>query len=263
MSRWIAAVLCGWALAAAAEPLPVRVGAYHFPPYVVHPERAEVGGLLPELLRALNQQQARFRFELVPTSSERRYQDFTSGRFDMMLFESPEWGWQGVDYRSLSLGIRDSVVFVARALPGRGEDYFADLSPKRLGLYRGYHYAFADYEVDEDRLRQRYDVVFVRSFESGLQMLLHDRVDVVPLNRSYLERHLTRHPDLRPQLLVGTRIDQLDRHLALLRPEAPLTAEDLLGCLRQLRESGRLDALLQHYALAASEPAGLGVPAGP
>jgi hypothetical protein len=36
----------------------VRVGAYHFPPYVIKPESDRAGGLLPQLLQALNQLQS-------------------------------------------------------------------------------------------------------------------------------------------------------------------------------------------------------------
>lgn len=71
---------------------PVRVGAYHFPPYVVKPESAQPEGVLPELLAAINALQSNYRFTLVPTSVTRRYRDLQSGRFDLILFESPGWG---------------------------------------------------------------------------------------------------------------------------------------------------------------------------
>ena len=50
---------------------------------------------LPELLAALNRLQGDYWFSLVPTSATRRYRDLESGRFDLILFESPGWGWQG------------------------------------------------------------------------------------------------------------------------------------------------------------------------
>ena len=102
----------------------VRVGGYHFPPYLDKPESPYPQGLVPELLRALNAAQQQYRFVLVPTSATRRYRDLESGRFELMFFESTRWGWQGTSYLALGLDIDDAEVYVAAAEPGRGQDYF-------------------------------------------------------------------------------------------------------------------------------------------
>ena len=97
----------------------VRVGVYDFPPYAVKPESAQPAGLVPELLAALNKAQNQYRFGLVPTSVTRRYRDLQSSRFDMILFESPQWGWQDTEHVALDLHVEDAEVYVARAEPGR------------------------------------------------------------------------------------------------------------------------------------------------
>lgn len=229
---------------------PVRVGAYHFPPYVVKPESAEPGGLLPELLAALNRLQGDYLFNLVPTSVTRRYRDLESGRFDLILFESPSWGWQDIAHRTLDLHIDDAEVYVARAEPGRDEGYFDQLKGKRMALYNGYHYGFAGFNADPRFLSQEFSALLTYSHDSNLLMVLRRRADIAVVTRSYLQLYQDRHPEQRAALLVSRRVDQVYQHQALFRPQAPLTPEALAELLRALNSRGQLDDLLGRYHLA-------------
>ncbi|WP_313512456.1 transporter substrate-binding domain-containing protein [Pseudomonas sp.] len=243
-------LLCGLLL---AQSLPaaqrVLVGATEYRPYMAMPAQGQPSGLLPELLQAMNEVQDDYRFEITLTSTGRRYRDFTSGRLDLMLFESRQWGWQNIPMQTLELGIDDSEVFVARAAPGRDQRYFATLEGKRLGLHVGYHYAFADFESDSERLHQRFDAIISRSHEANLEMLLHQRIDLTVMAKSYLRMYFDEHPELRERMLVSTRADQTFRPLALIRPDGPIDAERLAAILEILQRNGRYAALLTRYHL--------------
>jgi ABC-type amino acid transport substrate-binding protein len=228
---------------------PVLVGAYHFPPYAVKPEGAKPGGLLPELLAALNRLQSDYQFVLVPTSVTRRYRDLESGRFDMILFESPGWGWQDTPHSALDLHIEDAEVYVARAEPGRDESYFEQLKGKRLALYSGYHYGFAGFNADQQYLTQAFDAVLTYSHDNNLTMLTRGRADIAVITRSYLQIHQDRHPELSSGFLVSQRVDQVYKHHALFRPQAPLASEAFAALLLALNRDGQLDALLSRYHL--------------
>ncbi len=227
----------------------VRVGAYHFPPYVVKPEGDHVGGLLPELLQALNQLQSDYRFTLVATSAMRRYRDLQSGRFDLILFESPGWGWQGIAHTALDLHIEDAEVYVARLQPGRGQHYFDDLSGKRMALYSGYHYGFADFNSDKQVLTQQYNAVLTYSHDSNLIMLLRGRADVAVVTRSYLRAYQQRYPEQSNALLVSQRVDQVYQHQALLRPQSAISPQAFADLLKQLNRDKQLEQLLGRYHL--------------
>lgn len=242
-------LLTAWPLLAAQ---PVKVGAYHFPPYVIKPESAEPGGLLPELLAALNRLQGDYWFSLVPTSATRRYRDLESGRFDLILFESPSWGWQGIDHRALDLHIEDAEVYVARAEPGRDQGYFDRLKGKRLALYSGYHYGFADFNADPRFLSQEFGALLTYSHDSNLLMILRRRADIAVITRSYLELYRERHPEQKAALLVSQRVDQVYQHQALFRPHGPLSPEVFAELLQALNSQGRLDDLLSRYYLSVS-----------
>lgn len=228
----------------------VRVGAYHFPPYAVKPEGEKPEGLLPELLQLFNRAQGDYRFELMATSVARRYRDFEQARFDLILFESPSWGWQNIEMNSVDLEIEDAEVYVARAEPGRGQDYFDELKGKRMALYSGYHYGFANFNADQDYLIRQFNAVLTYSHDSNLLMLLRDRADIAVITRSYLQIYQERYPEEGAGLLVSERIDQAYHHHALLRPQSPISAPAFAALLQQVRASGQLGRLLGRYHLS-------------
>ena len=230
----------------------VGVGAYHFPPYAVKPESASPGGLLPELLAALNQLQGDYRFELVATSVTRRYRDLESGRFDLILFESPSWGWQGIEHSALDLKIEDAEVYVARNEAGRDQRYFDQLKGKRMALYSGYHYGFADFNADKQFLAEHYDAVLTYSHDSNLIMLLRGRADIAVITRSYLQLYRDRHPERSSALLVSERVDQVYQHHALFRPHAPLGPDQFERLLQTLNKQDQLSPLLRRYHLVGA-----------
>ena len=227
----------------------VRVGAYHFPPYVNKPESERPSGLLPELLQALNHLQSDYRFTLVATSTMRRYRDLQSGRFDLIMFESPAWGWQDSVHTALDLHIEDAEVYVARLQPGRDERYFDSLTGKRMALYSGYHYDFAGFSSDKQFLTDTFNAVLTYSHDSNLVMLLRGRADVAVVTRSYLRGYLQRYPEQSSALLVSTRVAQVYQHKVLFRPDSVVQPRVFAELLQQLNRDKQLDNLLDRYHL--------------
>ena len=228
----------------------VRVGAAHFPPYIVRPESGADSGLLAQLLDALNQLQDDYRFVLVPSSIARRGRDFERGRVDMLMFENPAWGWQATSYIAVDMGLEDAEVFVARQQPDRGQNYFDDLSGKRLALYSGYHYAFAGFNVTPGYLADTFGATLTYSHESNLLMVLRGRADIALMTRSNLIDMLRCNPEAGAQVMVSERVDQTYRHYALLRPQAPIQSGSFAQMMQKLRDNGRLEAIFAPYRIA-------------
>lgn len=227
----------------------IKVGAYNFPPYVIQAESERPQGLLPELLAALNQQQSDYYFELLPTSGTRRYRDFENARFDIMLFESPTWGWQDIAMHTLDLQVEDAEIYVAKAQPGRGQEYFDQFKGKRLALYNGYHYAFANFNADPQYLTREFSAHLSYSHESNLLMVQRGRMDITIVARSYLHDFERMYPELRGQFLRSNKAEQIYYHQALLRPQAPINSATLGALLQQLRSQGTLAKLYEKYQL--------------
>lgn len=249
-------LVCLFALLALSLLLPpafaaqeVRIGAYHFPPYAIKPEQAEAAGLLPELLAVLHQAQERYRFSLVPTSTKRRYRDLQEGRYDLILFESPEWGWQDTPHVAVDLHLEDAEVYVALNAPGRGQDYFDSLQGKRMALYSGYHYGFAGFNADQQFLTREFGALLTYSHDSNLSMILRQRAEIAVITRSYLNMYLQRHPAQAKAFLVSERVDQVYRHQALFSQQSAIAPEVFVQLLQQVKDQGLLDKLFARYYL--------------
>lgn len=228
----------------------VQVGAAHFPPYTVRPESGADTGLLPQLVEALNHLQTDYEFVLVPTSLPRRFGDFKEGRVDMAIFENPEWGWKDTPHTAVDMGLEDAEIFVAQSKPDRQQSYFADLKGKRLALYSGYHYEFANFNADPKFLADNYNATLTYSHDSNILMVLRDRADIALVTRSYLSDYLLRNEKHREQLLVSQRIDQVYHHYALIRPQAPITGEAFGKLLQGLRNNGQMLKIFDPYKIA-------------
>ncbi|ROQ43076.1 amino acid ABC transporter substrate-binding protein (PAAT family) [Pseudomonas putida] len=241
-----------WLTTPACAQEQIRIGAAHFPPYTVNPERDTGSGLLAQLIQALNALQDTYHFTLVPTSIPRRFRDFNEGRIDMAIFENPDWGWKGIDFVKVDLGLEDAEVFVTHNIEGRGQGYFDSLQGKRLELYSGYHYAFAGFNADARYLQQTFGATLTYSHDSNLMMVQRDRADVALVTRSYLYDFLARHEDYRGQFLASERTDQTYHHYALLRPQAPISGEAFARLLQQLHENGQLQDIFGPYQIGVS-----------
>ncbi|MCF5714158.1 transporter substrate-binding domain-containing protein [Pseudomonas tremae] len=223
----------------------VRVAAVHFPPYMVRPEKGEDTGLLPKLINALNAEQNDYEFVMIPTSVPRRFRDFSEGRFDIAMFENPEWGWKDIPHDTVDLGLEDAEVYVARQVEGRQQDYFDTLSDKRLALFSGYHYGFANFNADQKYLSEHFDMTSTYSHDSNLLMVVRGRADVAPVTRSYLIDFMSNHPSEASHLMVSERVDQVYRQYALLRPGGNIDVPHFTRLLDNLRSGGELATIFQ------------------
>lgn len=230
----------------------VKVGGAHFPPYVIKSNLHDSSGLLPQLLEALNREQSEYHFTMLPTAIVRRFGDLQRGRIDMAIFENPQWGWQGIDAEAVDMRLEDAELFVARNEALRGQSYFEQLEGKRLALYRGYHYGFAQFNSDPEFLTSTFNANLGHSHDSNLLMVIRGRVDVALVTRSNLYDFLERNREHARQLLISERVDQVYRHHAMIRAGAPIGPERFAALLEQLRVKGELQRIFSPYRIAVT-----------
>ncbi len=218
---------------------PVKVGAYEFPPYVT-----ETGaGITQGLIALMNAAQSEFRFELVATSPQRRYEDMEQGRFDIIAFESVAWGWRDRPVDATRVFLRDAELFVAKAGPGVDQSIFATLAGKTILGRLGYHYAFADFNSDPAVLEARYHTRVTVTHEGNVRSVAAGRATLAIVTQSFLNQFLKTDPDLARRLLVSERADQIYEHTILVRRGGPITAGRLNALLDQLEADGQLSLL--------------------
>lgn len=227
----------------------IKVGAYEFPPYVMETE----SGVTHAFLDLLNVSQNEFRFELVATSPQRRYEDLEQGRFDVIAFESLTWGWQNRPVDATRVYLRDAEVFVAKAAPGVDQSFFNRLDDKTILGRLGYHYAFADFNADPKALEIGHRTRVTVTHEGNVRNVVAGRATLAIVTRSFLNRFLKSDPDLARKLLVSDRVDQVYEHTILVRRGAPVTAAWLNALLDRLDATGKLNALWVSSGIANSE----------
>lgn len=198
----------------------VTVGVYDYPPFYIASAEGH-GGVTPDIIRLLNQAQQEFEFELVNTTSRRRYQDFDAGLFDLMLFESAEWGWRNYDVIATESFFSGGEVWIAYALPERDQRYFDSIGEKRLLGVLGYHYGFAALNSDPDYLRDNFSIHLLDNQEKIINLIVEQRADMGIVALSFLNNYLHQYPQLHNKLLISQEFDQTYQHGALLRKNAP------------------------------------------
>lgn len=230
----------------------VYVGVYDYPPFYIASAESH-GGVTPDIIRLFNQAQQEFEFELVNTTSRRRYQDFESGLFDLMLFERVEWGWQNYDVVATEPFFSGGEVWITYAMPDRNQRYFETIGKKRLLGVLGYHYGFAALNSDPDYLKNNFSIHLLDNQEKIINLIAQRRADMGIVALSFLNNYLHQHPGMREKLLISGEFDQTYEHGALLRKDAPVSARWLNRLFRQLQDKGELDRLWYRHHLRARQ----------
>lgn len=227
----------------------VNVGGYIFPPFVEKYDNGEYGGLALEMIALMNRSQEHYEFRFVPTSPKRRYKDFEEDRYDMILFESIRWGWEGRNVASSRVYLDGGEVYIARTEGGRDQRFFDDLEDKSLAVFLGYHYGFADFNADTDFLKRRFNATATLSHDDNIRLVLSGRVDIAVITQSFLKRYLKRHPDAAARLLISEKLDQPYRHTVLVRKGVRPDVTEINRLLTAMEESGELSALWRKHGI--------------
>lgn len=205
---------------------------------------------MSEFLDLLNTVQTDYHFVLTPTSAMRRYRDLEARRYDLILFESPGWGWQDTPHVARDLRLEDAEVYVALQAPGRDQSYFSSLKGKRMALYNGYHYGFAGFNADQQFLAREFAALLTYSHDSNLSMILRQRAEIAVITRSYLNMYLQRHPAKARAFLVSDRVDKVYKHQALFNQRSVIEPDAFITLLEQLRAQDPLNQLFARYYLS-------------
>ncbi|BES69190.1 transporter substrate-binding domain-containing protein [Marinobacter nanhaiticus D15-8W] len=235
---------------------PVTVGAYNFNPLITFDADGDPEGLVVEVVAELNRRQQQFAFEILRTSSKRRFEDYRLGRYDVILFESLNWGWGTMEVDATSVLLEDEEVFVALDKPERDQSFFDQVTERRLLAILGYHYGFADFDADEDRLTQRFDIEMSRSQERNMALILADRpsvAEVAVMPRSFLKRFRQKRPEDAAKLLVSEQPDQVYHLRGIVRPAATLGAGALEALFREMIDDGTYPGIVRRYGMRLPE----------
>ncbi len=227
----------------------VNVGGYIFPPFVEQSGEQQAG-LTLELINALNDFQDKYQFTFISTSSKRRYRDFDDGIFDMIFFESMQWGWDDKkEITATKVFLKGGEVYITKASPDKDQKYFNNLKDKSIACCLGYHYGFADFNADEKYLHDHFSVELSSTHEGNILKVLRDRTDIAVITKSFLDIYLKQHPEINDQMLISSRLDQIYQHTILLRKNSTPSVEEMNTLLIDMEKAGVLDQIWNKFGI--------------
>lgn len=231
----------------------IRVAGYPFSPFVTKDQNS-YSGITLDFIHALNECQQTYRFEFVPTTAATRYTAFRHGRFDMMLFENQQWGWQTYPVEFIPTSLLDGDVMVALNLPGRDLTLFEHPEQRSLIAVAGYHYGFANFDSNPEHLRQRFNILLVNNNHSSLMALQRRRGEIALITFSHLAIELAQNPDLRQELLISPQFDNRYHLGVILRKQNTLTLAEMSRLIDILARQQTLPHLWHKYVPSALLP---------
>lgn len=230
----------------------INVGVYHFPPVATVRENDSADGLLGDLLAELDAASSDISFRIIHTSPKRRHLDFEAGLYDVIFFESLDWGWKARPVEATRPVLTDDEVYVALSKPGRDQSFFDNIADRAIVAIAGYHYGFAGLSTDDMELEEHFRIELSHSHGRNLNLIKADRpslAEVAVVSRSYLQMHLEQHPEDKGRFLVSEIKDQSYQLRILTRVGGPVHARALEQLLMPLIEDGRYGQMVEQYGL--------------
>lgn len=234
-------------------PTPVSVGGYLFPPFIYN-EKDAIRGITIDLIKLLNESQTEYIFDFHLTSSKRRYKDFSNKHYDLLFFEDMRWGWKDKEISPTKVILKGGEVFITHASNERNQDFFKDLSGKKILGILGYHYKFANYNSDRVYLKENFNVELRTNHLSNIHTIAkRNLTQVAIVTKSLLKQFLKRFPHLKNKILISNELDQEYKHTILVRENSRPTTEEVNSLIKKLYEEGQLKKLWDKYGIEQSD----------
>lgn len=247
ISRWfcyMSSVLVCWGVATVAnadtkDVIPVKVGAYEYG-VVYFFENDKPSGFIPELIAHLNAIQSKYFFELVETSSRRRYNDLAIGDFDLILMESPDWDWRDQDVLFSDPIVVEYDLFIARKEDVPGPSWFDDITRHELLCVLGFHYKFASFNANPEYLQDHFGVLFHYDEQQLFDHLLDGEGDVGIVSAGFLARAYAKNPKLSQRVFIGPSPDFSYELVAVLAKQSAISLAEFNDLIRILKREGNI-----------------------
>lgn len=201
----------------------VKVGGYEFYPFVEYEGKS---GHTIEIIKKFNQSQNKYKFQFVLTSAKRRYRDFTTGKFDVILFEDESWGWsqEKINYNTSSVLAKGQEVIIALKAINRDQSFFSNFKDKKIKLILGYHYKLLNMQTDHQSTENKKfeGISFGTSLKENLKELLEGKIDITFLNSFELDELLKDKYFSKDQILINKEEDHSYSLRAIMTPNSPI-----------------------------------------
>jgi ABC-type amino acid transport substrate-binding protein len=232
----------------------VKVGGYEFPPFLKK-TKGQYTGMVIDLIDEMNAFQKKYQFEFINTSSVRRYKDFIEKKYDLIFFENIQWGWQEMDIAESLVFLKGGEVYITLADKTKDQTYFERLDNKSIRGFLGYHYGFADFNVERAILKDKYNAIMTTTHVGNILSVVDGRVDIAVVTMSKLSQFLLEHPEVKEKILISERLDQEYNHTILVRKNITPTVREINRLLKDMEKKGLLSRLCKKYGIDSKKVA--------
>ena len=224
----------------------IRVGDIIRPPFVI----SEQAGLSIEFLRALNQVQTEFNFELVIVPTTRRLDSLTENWADVFMWDNPDWGWKKSQISTSVPLLNSREFYLTLRSYSESQSIFDKLSLHSIAGVRGYHYSFVNYETDPEILINEHNMVLVKSELDALTMLTMGRVKMAITSDSAFNWFLLRNRNYKESaFLISDKSDSKYQRFFLIPPVAKISPEAINQIVRLADNRDLLQKIYKKYRL--------------
>lgn len=236
----------------AAEPVPVKVGAYDYG-VVYFFEDGKPKGIVPTLIKMLNELQDDYQFQLAETSSRRRYRAVMAGDVDLLLLESSTWEWKKHDVQFSDPIVRERDLYLTLSDHPDSKTLLADVTHYPMLCVLGFHYAFADNNSDPEYLRQNFDVLLRYNEKEVLSGLLAQEAPIGIVSAGFLARQIVGDPGLRDLIVIGKQPDAEYDLVSVISNKSVISRDQFNQLLEQVMASGEVERLWQQLHIGVSQ----------
>ncbi|BDW87341.1 amino acid ABC transporter substrate-binding protein [Thalassospira tepidiphila] len=240
------AILFAVTAADAHERIPVKVGAYEYSD-VFYYEDGQPKGVVPQLIKLLNDLQEDYEFRLVETSSRRRYEDLLSGQLDLVLLDSATWEWQGLDVNFSDTLFTEVDLYVALASGEDPQALFSNVTSYPILCVLGFHYGFAGFNADPAFLQENFDVLLRYNEQEVLDGLLAGEAQIGIISAGFLTTKMSEQPELIDKLVFSVMPGGRYDLVSVLSRNSAISLEHFNQLIAKLKDSGAADHLWQHH----------------
>ena len=226
------------------NPVRVNVGAYEYG-VVYFFEDGKPRGMVPKLIKLLNDIQADYHFHLVETSSRRRFQDLEEGKIDLVMFENPLWGWQDFDVNYSDKIITTEDLYIRRHDAPPRRKPFENIYLSSIICVLGFHYGFADFNADPEHLAELFDIHLAYNETEVLNGVVRGDAEIGIISTGFLARKFVEDPSLREKIEVGRDPDAIHDLVSVISPQSPISVTALNRLMEQLILEGDVHRIWQ------------------
>lgn len=226
----------------------INVGGYHFPPFV-YDINEKASGITLDLIKVMNSYQNTYEFKFVLTSSKRRFDHFNSGKYDMILFESIDWGWKNIDIEASKIYYVGGSKYITKAEKGKDQRYFDRFDGKSILLILGYHYGFCNYNTDPNYLKEHYNATMTSTHEGNILSVIKGRSDLTVVIYAYLQQFLHENPSMRNQILISDKYDLRNYYSILIRKGFKPDVKQINSLLTSMENDGTFAQFWSRYGI--------------